>query len=152
MPVDPCLYSARVAVLLALVLPASGSCQQSPVAASPPSPPEANLAGHWVGTLGSSSAGPTGLGDWSRLSLTLQTSGGDELVTNDGQRFSINDTVLSGQRTLDLALTSHDSCVSVSLVIKSIQVDNAGAIQGFSGSLSGRWCNTLDNTFTFAKG
>lgn len=151
MSVGCSVRSARGAVLLTIVVLANGSCGQSAVAPSPPNPAEANLAGRWVGSLGSSSGGPTGLGDWSRLSLTLQPSGGDELVTNDGQHYSINDTVRTGQRMLDLALTPHDSCVSVSLVITSVHVDNAGAIQGFSGSVSGRWCNTLVNTFAFAK-
>ena len=115
-------------------------------------PTAANLAGSWLGSLRSTGAGPIGLGDWSRLRLTLQPSGGDELVTNDGQRFSINDTVLGDQRILGLVLAPHDSCVSDSLVITSVQVDNAGATQAFSGSMSGRWCNTLVGTFTFTKG
>jgi hypothetical protein len=152
MSVGRSVCSAPLVILLTMVGLTSGSCQQSAVAPTPPSPTAANLAGSWLGSLRSTGAGPIGLGDWSRLRLTLQPSGGDELVTNDGQRFSINDTVLGDQRILGLVLTPHDSCVSVSLVITSVQVDNAGATQAFSGSMSGRWCNTLVGTFTFTKG
>jgi len=154
MSVGPCVSSARVAIVLTMVLIANGSCDRSAVAPTPPVPAKANLTGRWVGRLDSSTGGPEGLGDWSRLVLTLQPNGGGDLVTNDGQRFSITNVVdsTSQQRVLQLVLPPHDSCVSVVLVIRSVQVDKSSAIQGFSGSVSGRWCNTLVNTFTFAKG
>ena len=141
-------FRGRLAILT-IAIAALDACGHSPMA---PSPTQVSLAGRWVGGLSASVGGPTGLGDWSRLVLTLQPSGGDELVTNDGQHLSIDDTVRSGQRILDVALQPHDSCDSVGLVIQSVEVDDAGSVDGFSGSLSGRWCNTLVDTFTFKKG
>jgi hypothetical protein len=54
--------------------------------------------------------------------------------------------------SLEVLFTPFDSCVSVRLVIKSIQVNAVGAIEAFSGSAGGRCCNTIMNNFTFTRG
>src|SRR5438093_8311438 len=128
---------------------ADGSCGHSGVA---PSPVQATLTGRWVGALANQFGGPTCLGDWSRIVLNLQPTGENELVTSDGQRFPINDTVRDGQRTLDVVFAPFDSCVSVVLVVASIRINDAAAIEGFSGSVTGRCCNTIVNTFTVTRG
>jgi hypothetical protein len=137
-------------MLLVLATLALGSCDHGSPAA--PTPVDATLTGRWIGTRADQFGGPTCLGDWSHVVLNLQGIGGNELVTNDGQKFPINDSVRSGQRILDVVFTPFDSCVSVALVIKSIQVNDAGTIEGFSGLATGRCCNTIVNNFTFAKG
>src|SRR5256885_8653582 len=128
---------------------ANGSCGHS---AAAPSPVQATLTGRWVGALANQFGGPTCLRDWSRIVLNLQPTGENELVTNHGQRFPINDTVRDGRRILDVVFAPFDSCVPVALLIASIQVNDSGAIEGFSGSVTGRCCNTIVNTFTFTRG
>jgi hypothetical protein len=128
-----------------------GSCgRDSPTA---PSPIQATLTGRWVGTFANQFGGPGGiLGDWRRFVLNLQVTGGDEIVTNDGQHFPIDDNVRSGQRILDVVFTPFDGCVSVALVIQSIHVDDTGTVDGFSGFATGRCPNTIETNFAFTRG
>jgi len=118
-----------------------------------PSPTQPVFAGRWTGSLTDPNGSrPCCLGDWSVLVLNLQASGDGELVTNDGQHYSlVSRTNDAGVRLLDLMFTPSSQCEGVTLAIMAVQVNSAGSVSGFTGSITGRCANTLINTFTFFK-
>lgn len=87
---------ARSALLLMATVAGLGACDHgdhsSPIA---PDPIKASLTGRWIGALAYQFGGPICLGDWTRVVLNLQATGENELVTNNGRHFPVEDSVRS---------------------------------------------------------
>lgn len=134
--------SGAVVVVVACSVSACGS-------SAPTRPTTAVLTGTWTGGL--VGRGPCA-GDWSALTLTLNASGSGTLETKDGQQFPVSDVTQDGTRSLAVSVPpGTGECQTVLLTISDLQMASPARVAGFTGSVTGRCCGTLQATFRFTR-